>query len=78
MDKAKDLSSPAMGIAKTAISIRNGPVEEMDVDKSPMTNGHANGKRSRTSTGKSYKEASGSDDEDEPLVSYVFHGCALS
>lgn len=52
------------------VSIRMGPVEEMDVDE-PATNGAANGKRKSRSSinGKSYKDASSSED-DIPLVRY--------
>lgn len=57
------------------ISIRNGPVEEMDVgdaDKAPQTNGVAGGKRkarSSVTNGKSYKEDTSSGSEDnKPLV----------
>ena len=51
------------------VSVRNGPVEEMDIDK-PVANGATNGKRkSRNSlqNGKSYKESS-SDEDDKPMV----------
>jgi len=62
------------------ISVRMGPVEEMDVDGADghtlHANGVANGKRkSRGSltNGKSYKEASSSEeDEDKPLVRHPY------
>jgi DNA topoisomerase-1 len=65
-----DKQQPSNGSLNHGISIRMGPVEEMEVDEdAPATNG-ANGKRkSRGSIGKTYKEATSSDDEeDEPLV----------
>lgn len=66
MDK-DELSSTSIN---PGYSIRNGPVEEMDVD-TPAVNGDTNGKRkSRASmtNGKSYKEDSSSDEDDKPLV----------
>jgi len=67
-----DMANPPVENGAPGISIRNGPVEEMDVDK-PETNGRAATKRkSRDSraNGKSYKEASDEDDDyDAPLVS---------
>lgn len=55
------------------ISIRSGPVDEMDVDP-PHTNGQTNGKRkARASNGQSYKEHSSSDDDDQPLVCCGWH-----
>lgn len=76
LDKALDKANPAPKNAAPGISIRNGPVVEMDID-GPTTNGLGtkgtdNGKRkARNSAGnrKSYKEATDDDDEDEkPLV----------
>ena len=68
-----DKIAPSNGHVEPGISIRNGPVEEMDVDKpeEAQTNGLANGKRkarASLSNGKTYKEASDSED-DQPLVS---------
>ena len=63
----KDL--PSNGHVEPGVSIRMGPVDEMDVD-APGTNGNVNGKRKARSSmtnGKSYKEQS-SDDDDKPLV----------
>lgn len=64
-----DKQVPSNGHVEPGISIRMGPVDKMDVD---APNGNANGKRkSRGSipTGKSYKEQSSSeDDDDKPLV----------
>lgn len=66
-----DKQIPSNGQLEPGISLRNGPVDEMDVD-APATNGAANGKRKSRpslSNGKSYKEASSSDEEDsKPLV----------
>lgn len=67
MDKA---NPPAVHGAP-GISIRNGPVDEMDIDE-PVVKGNANGKRKARSSvgnGKSYKEASEEDDEEgKPMV----------
>lgn len=64
-DAALDKSVPAKGSGMAGLSIRNGPVEngEMDLD-SPATNGAK--RKSRGSLTKSYKEESESDGE--PLV----------
>lgn len=69
VDKAMDAQLPSNGHVEPGISIRMGPVDDMDVD-APATNGNANGKRkARTSitNGKSYKDASSSEDDDKPL-----------
>ncbi|KAF2874964.1 DNA topoisomerase 1 [Massariosphaeria phaeospora] len=69
VDRALDKQLPSNGHVEPGVSIRMGPVEDMDVD-TPQTNGNANGKRkARTSltNGKSYKEASSSEDDDKPL-----------
>ena len=63
MDKEQPAANGAVGI-----SIRNGPVDEMDVD-SPQLNGHTLAKRkARNSTAKSYKEDSNESDDDAPMV----------
>ena len=71
VDKKMDKANPPAAHAAPGISIRNGPVDEMEID-GPVLNGNANGKRkARSSMGnvKSYKEASGEDGEDgKPLV----------
>ena len=61
--------STANGNVNPGISLRNGPVDEMDVDDAPPhTNGATNGKRkSRGSMQKSYKEED-SDEDDVPLT----------
>ena len=77
LDKAMDKANPGEN-AQAGISIRNGPLEEMDIDESPpkdtKTNGNGNGKRkSRPSNGKTYKDASSEDEGgDKPLVCLVF------
>jgi DNA topoisomerase-1 len=62
-------------VTAPGISIRNGPVEEMDVDdadQAPRTNGIVAAKRKARSSvinGKSYKDDTSSDsDDNEPLV----------
>lgn len=72
LDKKLDRELPSNGHVEPGVSIRMGPVDEMDVD-SPATNGAVNGKRKARSSitnGKSYKEES-SDDDDKPLVRRV-------
>ncbi|KAJ8108018.1 hypothetical protein OPT61_g8466 [Boeremia exigua] len=67
VDKDMDKQLPANGHVEPGISIRMGPVDDMDVD---APNGTTNGKRkSRGSIPTaSYKERSGSeDDDDKPL-----------
>ena len=65
-----DRALPSKSSVRPGISVRNGPIDQMDVDGG--ANGAAvNGKRkSRTSAITTYREASsGSDDEDDkPLV----------
>ena len=71
LDKAMDRANPSTTNGITGISIRNGPMDEMDIDGQEL-NGLANNKRkARASTGKgkSYKEASDEEnDEEKPLV----------
>ncbi|TKA65188.1 hypothetical protein B0A49_07905 [Cryomyces minteri] len=75
VDQAMDKGNPSSSRVMPGVSIRMGPVEEMDVDK-PETNGHVNGTvngkrkaRSSATNGKSYKETSASEDEDDvPLT----------
>ncbi|KAK5116275.1 hypothetical protein LTR85_009247 [Meristemomyces frigidus] len=65
-DAAMDKQLPSNGHVEPGISMAMGPVEEMDVDK-PTTNGTSSSKRKASrANGKSYKEASDSDD-DVPL-----------
>jgi hypothetical protein len=69
-DKAMDKQLPSNGHVEPGISIRMGPVDPMEVDE-PATNGGANGKRKARSSitnGKSYKDASSSEEDDKPLV----------
>jgi DNA topoisomerase-1 len=75
VDKALDKAHPSSKSVQPAISLRNGPVDEMDVDE-PQINGSANGKRkSRGSLGTKakYKEESSSDTDDLPLVCHLLH-----
>ncbi|KAK5009754.1 DNA topoisomerase 1, partial [Cryomyces antarcticus] len=75
VDRAMDKGNPSSSRVMPGVSIRTGPVKEMDVDK-PETNGHANGTvngkrkaRSSATNRKSYKETSASEDEDDvPLT----------
>jgi len=74
-DKAMDKEVPSNGHVEPGISIRMGPVDDMDVDE-PATNGNANGKRKARGSltnGKSYKDQSSSEEDDKPLVSLSFH-----
>jgi hypothetical protein len=69
-DKAMDKQVPSNGHVEPGISIRMGPVDNMDVD-TPATNGNANGKRKARGSltnGKTYKDASSSEEDDKPLV----------
>ena len=68
VDNAMDKANPPVQNGAAGISLRNGPVEEMDIDK-PQTNGTTGKRKSRSSlsNGKSYKEPSDEDD-DVPLV----------
>ena len=75
VDKVMDRQNPSNGDLEAGISLRNGPVDEMEIDGDegkPQVNGTVNGKRkSRGSiaNGKGYKEASSSEEEDDkPLV----------
>ena len=66
-----DRANPPTANGAPGISIRNGPMDEMEIDGQEL-NGLANNKRkARASTGmgKSYKEASDEEnDEEKPLV----------
>ena len=61
-----DKSTPVGKNAAPGISIRNGPVQEMDIDVAPKSTSKRKARES-LSNGKSYKEASESED-DKPLV----------
>ncbi len=65
-----DRSIHSNGHIDPGVSLRMGPVEEMELDEGHRTNG-ANGKRKARTNGAIYKEASGSEDEDLPLVSFI-------
>lgn len=67
VDTAMDEETPSGDHVEPGISIRMGP---MEVDE-PATNGNTNGKRKARASltnGKSYKDASSSEDDDKPLV----------
>ncbi|KAL9632160.1 MAG: hypothetical protein Q9164_005495 [Protoblastenia rupestris] len=69
LDKAMDKANPPTTNGAAGISIRNGPVEDMDIDE-PQVNGHINSKRKARNSltnGKSYKDASEESDDDAPL-----------
>ena len=75
MDKA----IPSNGHLEPGLSIRNGPLEEMEVDDDCQppkreTNGHVTGKRKSRqslSNGTNYKEASSDSEEDaKPSVGF--------
>ena len=66
LDKAMDKANPDAENAAPGISIRNGPLKEMDIDEPETGKPETNGKRkSRHSNAKSYKESSDEDDEDD-------------
>jgi DNA topoisomerase-1 len=70
-DREMDAQVPSNGHVEPGISIRMGPVDDndkMDVD-APETNGKRKS-RSSVTNGKSYKDASSSEDDDKPLVRY--------
>lgn len=80
--KTMDAEIPSNGHVEPGISIRMGPVDndKMDID-APETNGNAGAKRkSRGSipNGKSYKDASSSEEGAKPLVrSFMRLRCVL-
>ncbi len=65
MDKA----NPTRINAAAGISIRNGPVEKMEVDKLPNVTSKRKSRESMVN-GNSHKEASESEDDDKPLVGH--------
>lgn len=70
LDKAMDKANPPTTNGAIGISIRNGPVEEINVDE-PQTNGHLSSKRKArksVTNGNSYKDASEESGDDAPLV----------
>ncbi|MCJ1306424.1 DNA topoisomerase 1 [Agyrium rufum] len=71
VDKAMDKSLPSNHHIEPGISIRHGPVQEMEIE-GPEVNGavHTNGKRKTrpsTTNGRTYKEASSDDNDDTSL-----------
>ncbi|KAI9656076.1 MAG: DNA topoisomerase 1 [Bathelium mastoideum] len=72
LDREMDRNGPKSNAhVEPGISVANGPVEEMDVDKAETNgvNGSAPSKRKSRSSipSKSYKEASESEDDEKPL-----------
>lgn len=71
LDNAMDKANPPAQNGAAGISIRNGPVHEMEID-SHQVNGNTGKRKARSSmvNGKSYKEQSDEEEEDEdvPLV----------
>lgn len=61
-----DDTDTSMGELNPGVSVRMGPVDEMEVDP-PVTNGNGT-KRKSSMNGKSYKDATESEDDDVPLV----------
>ena len=80
LDNAMDKANPPAQNGAAGISIRNGPIEEMDIDE-PHVNGNAAGKRKSRgsmSKGKPYKEASDEDEDDDvPLVRHKAYNCKI-
>ena len=74
LDRALDREVPSGDGVAPAVSLRNGPADEMDVDEPPIhraaTNGTSSGKRKAASKPKVSKATESSDEPDEiPLVS---------
>lgn len=72
VDSAMDKANPAGKNTAPGISIRNGPVEEMDIDGPSMhaqaPNGTAKRKaRNSMGNGKTYQESSDDEEDDRPL-----------
>ncbi len=70
-----DRANPSADTVQPGISLRYGPLEEMDVDELPtkgmQTNSNVTGKRKARqglSNGTTYKEASSDEEDDKPLV----------
>ena len=70
LDNAMDKANPPVQNGAAGISIRNGPINGMDID-GPHVNGNPGKRKARSSMGtaKSYKEATDNEDDDDvPLV----------
>ena len=65
VDKAMDKANQAANNAPAGISIRNGPVDEMDLDEPTATGTSKRKARISMGNGHSYKEVS---EDDKPLV----------
>lgn len=68
LDAAMDAANKPAKHAAPGISIRNGPVEDMDIHGQPGANGKRKA-RTSMSNGVSYKDASDDSDDTKPLVS---------
>ena len=71
LDNAMDKANPPAQNGAAGISIRNGPVDEMEIDNHQV-NGNTGKRKARSSmaNGKTYKEQSDEeeDEDDVPLV----------
>ena len=71
VDKAMDAVSPSSDHVEPGVSIRMGPMEVDPPATNGTANGGANGKRKARGSlpnGKTYKDASSSEEDDKPLV----------
>ena len=70
MDQALDQAIPSGKEVLPAISLRNGVVDEMelDVDSPRVLKSNGHGKRKGMTNGSANKNASSNDDDDKPLV----------
>lgn len=68
VDKAMDAANKPAKHAAPGISIRNGPVEDMDIDGPTGINGKRKA-RASIGNGVSYKDESDESDDTKPLVS---------
>ncbi|KAL8842552.1 MAG: hypothetical protein Q9170_000506 [Blastenia crenularia] len=66
LDKAMDAAVKPAKHAAPGISIRNGPVEDMDINKKPEANGKRK-VRGSISNGVSYKDATDDEEDEKPL-----------
>ncbi|KAL8730773.1 MAG: hypothetical protein Q9166_003843 [cf. Caloplaca sp. 2 TL-2023] len=66
LDKAMDAANKPIKHAAPGISIRNGPVENMEIDEQPEANGKRKA-RASMSNGVSYKDSSDDSEDEKPL-----------
>lgn len=64
-----DAATKPVKHAAPGISIRNGPVKDVDIDGQPETNGKRKA-RASVSNGVSYKDGSEEEEDDKPLVGF--------